>query len=242
MHRMMGADQHLDWNGAAASALDWWHEAGVDTLVDEAPRDWLAAAAPPGDAPAAAEPVPAALPATLAEFETWRVSAAAPDSGWGPPIAPQGSAESGLMVLVDQPEREDAATGQLLSGDAGRLFDRMLAAIGRDRRTIYLASFAVARPVTGRIAPEAAAALAELARRHVALAAPKRLLVMGDAANRALLGTNAVESGSNLHVLKLDTGQTEAVATFHPRFLLENPARKARAWRDLQVLIGDMGA
>jgi DNA polymerase len=244
MRSIMGADQHIDWAGAAASALDWWREAGVDTLVDETPHAWLAEAAPPRASAAAAEAAPAAtaLPATLAEFETWRISAAAPDASWGTPIAPSGAAASGLMVLLDMPEREDTAAGQLLSGEAGRLFDRMLAAIGRDRQSIYLASLAVERPVTGRNAPEAAGALADLARHHVALVRPKRLLVMGDAANRALLGTNAAMSGPILHVVKHDFGQTEAVATFHPRFLLGNPARKARAWRDLQVLIGGIEA
>ena len=115
-------------------------------------------------------------------------------------------------------------------------------AIGRDRQSIYLSSLAVARPVTGRIASEDAGALADLARHHVALVRPKRLLVMGDAANRALLETNAAMSGPKLHVVKHDFGQTEALATFHPRFLLDNPARKARAWRDLQMLIGGIEA
>lgn len=244
MRSIMGADQHIDWAGAAASALDWWREAGVDTLVEETPRAWLAEAAPLR-APAAnaeAAPAAAALPATLAEFEAWRTSAAAPDANWGTPIAPSGAAASGLMVLLDMPEREDAAAGQLLSGEAGKLFDRMLAAIGRDRQSIYLASLAVARPGTGRIAPEAAGALADLARHHIALVRPKRLLVMGDAANRALLGTNAAGSGALFHIVHHDSGQTEAVATFHPRFLLDNPGQKARAWRDLQLLIGGLEA
>jgi DNA polymerase len=238
----MGADQHIDWKTAAASTLDWWQEAGVDTLVDEAPRRWLETVAP-AQAPAAPEePTAAALPASLAEFEAWRVSAAAPDSAWGKPIAPQGAADSGLMVLLDMPEREDAAAGQLLSGAAGRLFDRMLAAIGRDRQSIYLASLAAARPATGRIAPETAGTLADLARHHLALVRPKRLLVMGDAANRALLGTNAAQGATLFHIVNHDAGQTEAVATFHPRFLLDNPGQKARAWRDLQLLIGGLEA
>ena len=239
----MGADQNIDWAQAAASALDWWQEAGVDTLVEESPRDWLAPPAAARAAPAAVvEAAPAAPPATLAAFESWRVSAAAPDFGWGPSVAPGGDAEAGLMVLLDVPEREDAAAGHLLGGEAGRLFDRMLAAIGRNRQSIYLASLAVARPISGRIASGAAAGLAELARYHIGLVRPKRLLVMGDAANRAVLGTSAAASGSILHVVKHAAGQSEAVATFHPRFLLENPAQKARAWRDLQVLIEGMGA
>lgn len=241
----MGADQHIDWASAAASALEWWQDAGVDTLVDEAPRNWLAPpeARPAAAAPAAGvDPVPAALPATLTEFEAWRIGADAPDAGWGVPIAPQGAAASGLMIVVDMPERDDGRAGTLLSGDVGRLFDRMLAAIGRDRQSIYLASLAVARPASGRIAPEMTAPLADLARHHVALVRPRRLLVMGDAANRVLLGTSAAASPPLLHVFKHDAGQTEAVATFHPRFLLDQPAQKARAWRDLQMLIEGMGA
>ncbi|HEU4958812.1 MAG TPA: uracil-DNA glycosylase family protein [Sphingomonas sp.] len=238
----MGADQHIDWKHAAASALDWWHDAGVDTLVDETPRRWLEAA--PQSRPAQAVPTESApaLPTTLADFEAWRVSAAAPDAGWGAPIGPQGSAESRLMILLDMPERGDAASGQLLSGEAGRLFDNMLAAIGRDRQSIYLASLAVARPASGRIAAERIGSLADVARHHIALAQPKRLLLLGDAANRALLGVSAAATRPILHVLNHGAGQTEAVASFHPRFLLDNPAQKARAWRDLQVLIGGIDA
>ena len=242
----MGADQHIDWNAAAASALDWWQEAGVDTLVDEAPRDWLASVPATGagaaTASAAPAPAPEKPPATLAAFEAWRIGPAAPDAGWGRLIAAEGNAESGLMVLVDMPEREDAASGRLLTGEAGRLFDRMLAAIGRDRQSIYLASLAAARPIAGQIAAEDVAPLAALSRQHIALVKPKRLLMLGNAVSRALLGANAAPTSANLHVLKYDGGQTEAVASFHPRFLLQQPARKAEAWRDLQVLIGGMDA
>jgi DNA polymerase len=242
----MGADQHIDWNAAAASALDWWREAGVDTLVEEAPRDWLkpvtAAPAPAGAAPAASPAAPATMPANLREFEAWRIGPHAPDSGWGTPLAPQGNAESGLMVLFDLPERDDAATGQLLSGDLGRLFDRMLAAIGRDRQSIYLASLAAARPVSGQIAAEMVEPLTHIARHLIALARPKRLLLLGNAASRAVLGANASAARQHLHVLNHEGGQTEAVASFHPRFLLQHPARKAEAWRDLQMVIGGLDA
>jgi len=237
----MGADQHIDWQKTAASALDWWREAGVDTLVDEAPRDWLKPALTAAPATLAAAPVatqPAAMPANLREFEAWRISAAAPDNGWNTPLAPQGNAGSGLMVLVDLPEREDAATGQLLSGEPGRLFDRMLAAIGRDRQSIYLASLAVARPVSGQIAAEAQDRLAEIVRHHIALARPKRLLLLGNAASRAVLGANAAAARQTLHVLNHAGGQSEVVASFHPRLLLDRPAYKAEAWKDLQMVIG----
>jgi DNA polymerase len=182
------------------------------------------------------------MPANLREFEAWRISAAAPDGGWNTPIAPQGHAGSGLMVLVDMPEREDASTGQLLSGEPGRLFDRMLAAIGRDRQSIYLASLAVARPLSGQVAAEAQDRLAEIARHHIALVRPKRVLLLGDAVSRAVLGTGMAAARQSLHLLNHAGGQSEVVASFHPRLLLDRPAYKAEAWRDLQMVIGGVDA
>ncbi|MFW9320202.1 uracil-DNA glycosylase family protein, partial [Glaesserella parasuis] len=92
---------------------------------------------------------------------------------------------SDLMVLVEAPERDDEAAGQLLSGPAGVLFDRMLAAIGRSRETIHLASLAIARPLAGRLPHDAFDDLARIARHHVGLVAPKAVLVMGNAPSRA---------------------------------------------------------
>jgi uracil-DNA glycosylase len=249
----MGADQKLDWHGAAASLVGWWQEAGVDLLVQEEPRDWFAtpvpaATAPPTPASARAPEAPAAraqLPDTLEAFLAWRLSEKAPEARWpGHPIAPHHPSGASLMVLLDQPEREDAESGELLSGAAGRLFDRMLAAIGLDRSQVHLASVATVRPATGRVLPEIAAELQAIARRHVALAAPKRLLVMGDAASRAMLSTIVAEARGSLRPINLENGQTGgealAVATYHPRFLLDRPACKADAWRDLKMVIGGL--
>ena len=250
----MGADQHIDWQTAAASALEWWREAGVDASIDEAPRDWLAAVEPPkpaarGQAVAAAAPVVAPLPATLAAFEAWRTGPEAPEAGWpGKPIAAQGPASSDIMILIDLPEREDADSGILMSGPAGRLFDRMLAAIGRDRDSVYLVPVCATRPVAGRIAPEIEDRLNEVARHHVMLAEPRRVLLLGNAPTRALLGADATRARGRLHTVSLGRGQVtgigsdievQAVASFHPRFLIERPAQKAEAWKDLQMLIGD---
>lgn len=242
----MGADQNFDWTKAAASALEWWRDAGVDVLVDDLPRDWLAAATKPvapivsrSAAPIAA-PVVETLPTTLDAFVTWRTGTTVPEASWGAAmIATSGPASADLMVLVDCPERDDRDV--LMSGPVGRLFDRMMAAIGRSREDILLASVCAARPTAGRMPRETEARLSEIARHHVALAAPKRLLVMGNAASRAILGMELAEARGGLHSLNHSGGKTtEAVASFHPRFLLEKPAAKAEAWKDLQMLIGGM--
>ncbi|MGH6613152.1 uracil-DNA glycosylase [Sphingomonas sp.] len=241
----MGADQNFDWRHAAASAIDWWREAGVDATIDEAPRNWLARVEPAPVEAISEVAAPFVLPDTLDAFNTWRSGSDAPEAGWPEQMIPaQGAASSNLMVLVDLPEREDAAAATLMSGPVGRLFDRMLAAIGRDRASIYLAAVCTARPGSGRISPEIEERLNELVRHHVALAAPKRVLLLGNAPSRALLGADAARARGGLRTLNLKVGtvetEIEAVASFHPRFLLEKPAFKAEAWKDLQMLIGGL--
>jgi uracil-DNA glycosylase len=233
----MGADQHTDWAKAAASALDWWQAAGVDVLVEDEGFDWLGRTTPA--APVSAPPTPGVLPDTLDAFAAWRLGPDSPEAMWGAPlIAAFGPVDADLMVLVDCPERDDRDA--LLGGAAGRLFDRMLAAIGRSRADVYLASVAVARPVAGRMPRDTEARLAEIARHHVALVSPERLLVLGNAASRAVLSAECTEARGSLRALNHRNGKTtSAAASFHPRFLLEKPACKADAWKDLQMLMGE---
>lgn len=224
-----------DWRTAAASALDWWRDAGVDVLVDDAPRDWLAReiAPEPIAAPVAERP---ALPATLADFLSWRVGPVAPEGAWrGISVAASGPHDAELMVLVDCPDQGEDC---LLGGKAGKLFDRMLAAIGLSRAAVHLAAVCARRPLGGRLPRDVADELHRLAAHHVGLLAPKRLLLMGDAAARALTGADVGNARGRLHRVNHDRGETVAVATFHPRLLLDWPARKGEAWKDLQLLMG----
>ena len=237
----MGADADLDWPAAAASALAWWQDAGVDTLVDEAPRDWLAFAAPA--AMVSAAPVENAWPTTLDAWRDWRHGADAPEAGWpGGWIPSAGPAGAAVMVLVDCPDRDDREA--LLGGPAGRLFDRMLAAIGLTRESVHLAALCAKRPTAGRLPAGAGERLGErlgeLALHHIGLVAPRRLLVLGDAASRAILATNVAAARGRLHRLDHKGGQTDVVASFHLRFLLDKPAAKAGAWADLMRLRRDL--
>lgn len=240
----MGADQQTDWRASVASALEWWRDAGVDCEIDEHPRDWLARAPSPDKLPAAVceELVEAfTLPETLAAFAEWRLGAGTPEAGWpGKALGTQGSAASGLMIVVDMPDREDDAAGALLSGAAGRLFDRMLAAIGRDRTSVYLTALSVKRPPASRVTDETGEKLEAIIRHHLSLAAPKRVLALGNAVSRALTGLDVADARGSLRAINHDGGTSEVVASFHPRFLLERPPAKADAWRDLRMLIGGL--
>lgn len=245
----MGADQHLDWMTSVASTLDWWQEAGVDVLVDEAPRDWLAAPLPearlPTPAMRAPAPLhlPAAMPEAIADFIAWRTGDAVPEVEWrGVSIAATGPADAQVMVLVDCPDKDDGAAGLLMAGTVGDLFDRMLAAIGLSREVVHLAAVCAKRPVAGRMPREVETRLSEISRHHVGLVAPKRLLCLGNAASRAILGADMPGTRGPLHAFNHRHGTTGVVASFHPRFLIEKPAAKAEAWRDLQLLMGGLAA
>lgn len=234
----MGVENN-DWRHAAASALDWWVAAGVDVLVEDAPRDWLAPVARPVREPSPIVPTPSGeMPDSWEAFAAWRAGPEAPDAGWrGAAIQASGPAQADVMVLADCPDREDEPAGALLSGAAGRLFDRMLAAVGLRRAEIHLAAVCARRPVAGRMPPELEERLHDCARHHVALVAPKRLLLIGNAASRAILAADVPRARGLLHGFNHKGVTVGAVATFHPRLLLEQPAHKAGAWRDLQLLV-----
>jgi len=224
-----------DW---AASALSWWRDAGVDTIVGEEPRNWLAP--PQKQAPTASEPAAAPMPQTLDAFQAWLRDS--PDlpfaSPTAPRVGPSGDPACGLMILVDMPSVEDAAAGQLLSGPAGALFDRMLNAMeGRTRDDIYLAPLSPVRSASGAIDPRSAATLAEIARHHVGLVRPKALLLFGDACAKALVGSAVAGARGRWHDLETPVGPIKTLVTIRPEKLLQQPALKSLAWADLQMLM-----
>jgi DNA polymerase len=220
----------------AASALDWWQEAGVDVIVGEEPRDWLNPKAK--EAAAAPEPAPAALPDTLDAFQDWL--AASGDIPFASPAAaravPCGDPACGLMVMVDMPSDD----GGLLSGEAGALFDRMLVAIGRGRESIYLASLSAIRTPTGAIDERSAGRLAEIARHHIGLAAPRILLLFGDICGKALVGSAVAAARARWHELATPSGPVKTLVTIKPEKLLEMPGWKKHAWADLQMLMEEL--
>jgi DNA polymerase len=245
----------------AASVLSWWADAGVDVLIDEEPRDWLrpqakappagpAQTAPADRAPAAeaAPPAPARdeapLPGQIDLFQAWlQESASLPYAAPAAPrVCPSGDPASGLMIMADMPTAEDCSANSLLSGESGRLFDRMLAAIGRDRASIYLAALSCLRSPTGLFNAEGAKNCATLARHHIGLATPRAVLLLGDTCSKALLGMPMPQARGSWHDIPTQAGPARALVTFAPKDLLKYPALKAQAWADLQMLIEELKA
>jgi uracil-DNA glycosylase family 4 len=224
----------------ARSALAWWLEAGVDLAVQEQPRDWLKPA-PPRNAPAA-EPPPVANVSepnheTLAELQEWLSSSTQLPlaSATARRIMPRGPENAAVMLLSDAPALEDFAAGQPIGGDSWALATRMLAAIGIDADEAYVASLACFHSPGVKMSAAERAACAEIARRHIKLARPRRLLLLGDGPAQALLGKSLIEARGHVHKIE----GVRAVATYHPRQLIKRPLDKAQAWRDLLLLMED---
>jgi len=225
----------------ARSALAWWLEAGVDVAVQEEPRDWLKPAAPQNKAKVAEQPEPAniARPAhdTLAELQEWLASSAQLPlaSATARRIMPLGPENAAIMLLSEAPTLEDFAASQPIGGESWELAKRMLAAIRIPVEQSYSASLSCFHTPGARMSPSDREACAEIARRHIQLAKPKRLLLLGDGPAQALLGKPLPHARGHVH--KVEGVRT--VATFHPRQLINQPSNKLLAWKDLLLLMED---
>ncbi len=236
----MGGEMETVGIAEARSALAWWLEAGVDVAIQEEPRNWLKAAASRRPAPAQpAEPPNIVQPSheTLAELQQWLATSANLPlaSTTARRILPHGPENAPVMLLSDAPSLEDYAAGQPIGGEPWELAKRMLAAIGIEPDAAYCASLSPVHAPGARLSIRDRDDYAEIARRHVRLANPKRLLLFGDGPSHALLGKPVAQARGHVH--KIEGVRT--VATFHPRHLIKRALDKRLAWQDLLLLMED---
>lgn len=223
----------------ARSALAWWLECGVDAVIQENPRDWLKLPEPrraaSAEAPAPPPNINRPTHETLADLQQWLATSAHLPfaSASSKRILPVGPAEAQIMLLTDAPTLEDHAAGQPIGGDSWILAQRMLAAIGIAADQAYCASLSCFNAPGARMSASDREECAEIARRHIALAKPKRLLLLGDGPAQALLGKPIAQARGHLHKVE----GVPAVATFHPRHLIKRPLDKSLAWKDLLLLM-----
>jgi DNA polymerase len=222
----------------ARSALAWWLEAGVDIAIAEEPRNWLAPAPPRTAAPAEPAPPPnvtAPSHDTLAELQEWLASTVELPlaSATARRILPHGPENAEVMLLSDAPTLDDFSAGQPIGGDAWELAKKMLAAIRIAPGSAYSASLSCFHSPGARMSETDRDACAEIARSHIKLVKPRRLLLLGDGPAQALLGKRMIEARGHVH--KVEGVRT--VATFHPRSLIKRPLDKPKAWQDLLLLM-----
>jgi len=232
----MGGDRQAIGPDAARSLLQWWQEAGVDTAVGESPHGWLRSnepASPITSAPATVQE----KPADLAAFQHWLTTASGlpMDRPGAIRITAQGGESAKVMLLFDLPAPDDAADGRPIGGDAWALTMRMLSAIMVKPDDSYVASLGCFHSPGARIERDELEACGAIARDHIRLAKPERLILFGDAPCRALLKEPLARARGRIHRIE----GVRTIATFHPRWLLQRPSDKALAWRDLLLLMSE---
>lgn len=230
--------------GQAASTLRWWESAGVDVLVDEPVVPWLERIKARVIAPEKDNgPVAPQRPTTLDAYLDWLKTAPLPELGpMHLRIPASGNPASPLLILVDMPEPGDETRGQIMSGDAGSLFENMLAAIGLTREGCFAAALSPARPASGLLGDDLLPALTGHAVHLISLARPSWVWLMGGATSRALLGADATSGRGSLHKINHPDAKVDAIASFAPPFLLKHPQRKAATWAAMQALVKGMNA
>jgi DNA polymerase len=137
------------------------------------------------------------------------------------------------LFVGEAPGAEEDARGEPFVGQAGRLLDAMLAAIGLARgRNVYITNILKSRPPGNRNpeADEIAACLPYLLR-QIDLIQPRIIVALGRFAAQTLLDSD--EPIARLRGRVHRFRGIALVATYHPAYLLRNPADKARAWEDL---------
>lgn len=137
------------------------------------------------------------------------------------------------LFIGEGPGADEDEQGDPFVGQAGKLLDSMLAAIGIARgREVYIANVVKCRPPGNRTpTPEEAAACAPFLDRQIELVKPRLIVALGKSAAQRLLGTDASLASlrGKVHRYK----GTPLIVTYHPAYLLRTLTEKAKAWEDL---------
>lgn len=248
----MSRIDEMDWETATA-AFAWQFDLGATEAIGDAPinRYELEAKA---SRPVAATPVPMAEEQANPVAEASALAAAAADLGAlraavagfshcelklgaKTTVFAGGQAGARVMIIGESPGRDEDAAGQPFIGQAGQLLDRMFAAIGLSRdaedisAAVYITNVMPWRPPRDRApTPEELAMMKPFLARHIALAQPEVLVVVGNSSAEVVLGERSITklrgrwaTGFGLPVMPI----------CHPGYLLRNPAAKREAWADL---------
>ncbi len=152
-----------------------------------------------------------------------------------------GNPASRIMFIGEAPGAEEDRRGLPFVGRAGKLLDKMIAAINLDRSTAYITNVLNWRPPQNRDpSPEEAAMCLPFLRRHIELVNPGIIILLGAVAARHVLGFSEGIMRLRGRWLEYRVGNVmiPVIATLHPAYLLRQPAHKKLAWRDLQAAEG----
>jgi len=144
-----------------------------------------------------------------------------------------GDVNAEWLFVGEAPGADEDARGEPFVGQAGRLLDNMLAALGMARgRNVYIANVLKCRPPNNRTPePAEAEACRPYLERQVELLRPKLIVALGKSAASLLLGTDATIASLRGRVHRYRGAPL--IVTYHPAYLLRNLPDKAKAWEDM---------
>ena len=150
-----------------------------------------------------------------------------------------GNPKSKIMLIGEAPGANEDEEGLPFVGRAGALLDKMLSAIDLNRKKVYISNIINFRPPDNRRPTEE-----EIERylpfiiKHIEIINPKILVLLGSTAMNALIGNEVVISKMRGKWIEKKFGncKTSVIITFHPAFLMRQPAQKKMAWIDLKMI------
>ena len=150
-----------------------------------------------------------------------------------------GNPKSKIMLVGEAPGSNEDQEGLPFVGRAGALLDKMLASINLDRKNVYISNVINYRPPDNRRpTDEEINRYLPFVKKHIEIIDPKILVLLGSTAMNALVGNEAVISKIRGKWIRKEFGscKTSVIVTFHPAFLMRQPAQKKMAWIDLKMI------
>ena len=150
-----------------------------------------------------------------------------------------GNPKSKIMLIGEAPGANEDDEGLPFVGRAGMLLDKMLAAINLDRKKVYISNIINYRPPENRRpTDEEIKRYLPFITKHIEIINPKILVLLGSTAMSALIGNDVVISKMRGKWIEKEFGncKTSVIITFHPAFLMRQPAQKKMSWIDLKMI------
>ena len=150
-----------------------------------------------------------------------------------------GNPKAKIMLIGEGPGYNEDQEGLPFVGRAGALLDKMLASIDLNRKNVYITNVVNYRPPENRRpTEEEIAKYLPYLKKHIEIINPKILILLGSTALNALIGNKVVISKARGQWIEKQFGEckTSVIVTFHPAFLMRQPAQKKMAWIDLKMI------
>ena len=150
-----------------------------------------------------------------------------------------GNPKAKIMFIGEGPGSNEDQEGLPFVGRAGALLDKMLASIDLNRKNVYITNVVNYRPPENRRpTEEEIAKYLPYLKKHIEIINPKILVLLGSTALNALIGNEIVISKARGQWIEKQFGEckTSVIITFHPAFLMRQPAQKKMAWIDLKMI------